>query len=326
MPVVKVVSQIGYGVSIFTLVVAFFVLLLSKRLRCPRNTLHMHLFVSFILRASMALLKDSLFVQGVGLPSDVAVSEGQLRFLPDKVNWACKLVTSIWQFCIMVNYSWILMEGLYLHNLIFMALFTDSSAITLYVLLGWGLPVLVVVPWVVLRATLEDHLCWTTHEIRALYLVIRLPIIASVLLRKWARSTLVLMPLFGVHYSLSLGMAYWLDPTLEMLWIFFDQLFASFQGFLVSLLYCLLNGEVRAELARVWHTIRGRAACSLVTEDSGVSSLLVLSRLQLARSRGTSLPELQTNGRASLHAHPNVAFRVAPPVQQAFLENENFTG
>ena len=30
------------------------------------------------------------------------------------------------------------MEGLYLHNLIFRALFTDSSAITLYVLLGWG--------------------------------------------------------------------------------------------------------------------------------------------------------------------------------------------
>lgn len=30
------------------------------------------------------------------------------------------------------------MEGLYLHNLIFLALFSDSSAITLYVILGWG--------------------------------------------------------------------------------------------------------------------------------------------------------------------------------------------
>ena len=38
----------------------------------------------------------------------------------------------------MANYSWIFMEGLYLHNLIFMALFTDSSAITIYILLGWG--------------------------------------------------------------------------------------------------------------------------------------------------------------------------------------------
>lgn len=30
------------------------------------------------------------------------------------------------------------MEGVYLHNIIFLAVFSDSSAITLYVILGWG--------------------------------------------------------------------------------------------------------------------------------------------------------------------------------------------
>jgi parathyroid hormone receptor 1 len=54
------------------------------------------------------------------------------------IQWECKLVTSLWQYFIMANYSWILMEGLYLHNLIFLALFTDSSAITIYIILGWG--------------------------------------------------------------------------------------------------------------------------------------------------------------------------------------------
>lgn len=53
-------------------------------------------------------------------------------------TWWCRLLIAIWQYFITANYSWILMEGLYLHNLIFRALFTDSSAITLYVLLGWG--------------------------------------------------------------------------------------------------------------------------------------------------------------------------------------------
>jgi 7 transmembrane receptor (Secretin family) len=53
-------------------------------------------------------------------------------------NWACKCLTSVWHFTVVANYSWILMEGLYLHNLIFMALFSDSSAITLHVVLGWG--------------------------------------------------------------------------------------------------------------------------------------------------------------------------------------------
>ena len=103
------------------------------------------------------------------------------------------------------------MEGLYLHNLIYLAPFSDGTAITLYVCLGWGelaffsplffksiekilsvrfeiiatflgLPVLFVVPWVAARATFEDTLCWTTHNHAAVFLIIRTPVIASVLI------------------------------------------------------------------------------------------------------------------------------------------------
>lgn len=48
------------------------------------------------------------------------------------------MIISIWQYFILANYTWILMEGLYLHNLIFLALFTDTSSISLYIGLGWG--------------------------------------------------------------------------------------------------------------------------------------------------------------------------------------------
>lgn len=65
------------------------------------------------------------------------VNEPNLRIFPHQ-TWACKLMICVWQYFILANYSWLLMEGLYLHSLIFMALFTDSSAITLYILLGWG--------------------------------------------------------------------------------------------------------------------------------------------------------------------------------------------
>lgn len=36
---------------------------LYRRLRCPRNVLHMHLFVSFILRAGMRFVKDEVFME-----------------------------------------------------------------------------------------------------------------------------------------------------------------------------------------------------------------------------------------------------------------------
>ncbi|XP_011495598.1 PREDICTED: parathyroid hormone 2 receptor-like [Ceratosolen solmsi marchali] len=282
LPMIKYISKVGYAVSFSTLVVAFCILASIKKLRCQRNILHMHLFASFMVRAFMFLLKNILFVAGVGLSTDVLIKNGNSYWLADKFesNWHCKAFTSTWQYCILANYSWILMEGLYLHNLIFCALFADANAnITVYIVLGWGLPAIFVTTWVILRALFEDIYCWTTHDNTLIFQIIRIPTTFSVVInfilfvnivrvllsklkstvsedtlryKRWARSTLVLVPLFGVHYSIFLGMSYsmGINETVEIVWLFCDQLFASFQGFFVAVLYCFLNGEVRAELSR----------------------------------------------------------------------------
>lgn len=114
---------------------------LRRKLRCPRNILHMHTFASFMMRASMALLKDTLFIFGIGLSSEMFTKDGDNYLLHNKFgsNWSCKVFISFWQYFILANYFWILMEGLYLHNLVFLALFTDAnSSIAIYVGLGWG--------------------------------------------------------------------------------------------------------------------------------------------------------------------------------------------
>ncbi|XP_050444865.1 vasoactive intestinal polypeptide receptor 2-like [Cataglyphis hispanica] len=286
LPIIRIVSQIGYGTSFTTLIVAMVVFSLLKKLRNPRNRLHMHLFVSFIMRAFMALLKDWIFIDGIGMAWNI-VFVGNSAFINERSMWICKAITSLWQYFIVANYSWILMEGLYLHNLVFKALCADTSTIALYILLGWGLPVLVVVPWIIIRATIEDTLCWTTHDNPLLFLVIRIPIIISILFnfllflnivrvllvklktsvhlqrkkmkyKRWAKSTMVLVPLFGIHYTFFLGLSYHKDYRIELIWLFCDQLFASFQGAFVALLYCLLNGEVRAEMRRAWRARRSK--------------------------------------------------------------------
>ncbi|XP_025075001.1 secretin receptor-like [Pogonomyrmex barbatus] len=290
-PVVKTISKLGYSISLFTLIIAFCILATIKKLRCPRNILHMHLFASFVMRAFMALLKDMLFVSGIGLAEAVIKVDGDYWLIDENDgNWHCKVFTSLWQYFILANYSWILMEGIYLHNLVFMALFTDAnSSIIGYVIFGWGLPAVFILPWVVTRIIFEDTYCWTTNVKPLLFLFIRVPTMLSILVsyihlsriyyiiynllhrdifkiitRRWARSTLVLVPLFGVHYAFFIGMSYSIgvNETVEIVWLFCDQLFASFQGFFVAVLYCFLNGEVRAEVSRAlrgvkWTHLRG---------------------------------------------------------------------
>ncbi|KAG0721400.1 Secretin receptor [Chionoecetes opilio] len=59
-------------------------------------------------------------------------------------------------------------------------LFTDSSAITLYILLGWGLPLGCVAVWATLRATLDDTHCWTVNNVQWIFWVsIRAPVAIS---------------------------------------------------------------------------------------------------------------------------------------------------
>ncbi|XP_077553709.1 secretin receptor-like [Haemaphysalis longicornis] len=282
LPTIKLISKIGYTVSFISLIIAFSILASVKKLRCPRNNLHLHLFLSFILRALAVLVKDAIFVDGIGLSPDMDFSQN---------NVDCKVFTSFWHYVLMANYCWILMEGLYLHSLVFLAFFTDSSSILRYVALGWGLPILFLVPWVVVRATLEDILCWTTNDTKSYFWIIRGPITVSIVVnfvlfinitrvlfvklfttqtqqarkyryRKWFKSTLVLVPLFGAHYAFLLGMSLAAaGDMLELVWLYIDQLFSSFQGFLVATLYCFLNAEVGTEARSIVERLRDAVPC-----------------------------------------------------------------
>lgn len=109
----------------------------------------------------------------------------------------------------MANYCWLLMEGLYIHNLIIFALFSDNTSILVYVILGWGLlaliisvvhffhiqfranlisfrffsglPMIFVALWVFFKIKLENEYCWTTRTDSKNFLIIRIPIIISIL-------------------------------------------------------------------------------------------------------------------------------------------------
>lgn len=50
----------------------------------------------------------------------------------------CKVTVLLFIYFLATNYFWILVEGLYLHSLIFMAFGSDSKYLWAFILIGWG--------------------------------------------------------------------------------------------------------------------------------------------------------------------------------------------
>lgn len=50
----------------------------------------------------------------------------------------CKVALFLSNYCILANYSWLLVEGHYLHSLIILSLRSQKKRLHWYILLGWG--------------------------------------------------------------------------------------------------------------------------------------------------------------------------------------------
>uniref|UniRef100_A0A670IVR3 Parathyroid hormone/parathyroid hormone-related peptide receptor n=1 Tax=Podarcis muralis TaxID=64176 RepID=A0A670IVR3_PODMU len=271
----RIIYTVGYSISLASLVVAMCILCYFKRLHCTRNYIHLHLFASFVCRAVSIFVKDLVLYS-------TSRHEGlqKTMFASPFFQAGCKVAVTIFLYFLATNHYWILVEGLYLHSLIFMAFLSNKSYLWALTLIGWGVPAVVVSVWASVRASLADTQCWdlSAGNMKWIYQV---PILAAVVVnfflflnivrvlasklwetnagkldprqqyRKLLKSTLVLMPLFGVHYVVFMAIPY--TAVSSVLWqiqMHYEMLFNSLQGFFVALIYCFCNGEVQAEIKK----------------------------------------------------------------------------
>uniref|UniRef100_A0A8C0UCJ0 Secretin receptor n=1 Tax=Cyanistes caeruleus TaxID=156563 RepID=A0A8C0UCJ0_CYACU len=129
------IYTVGYSISLGSLTVAVLILGYFRRLHCTRNYIHMHLFVSFMLRAVSIFVKDAVLYSGSALEEMERISEEDLKSITEV---GCKVAVTFFLYFLATNYYWILVEGLYLHSLIFMAFFSEKKYLWGFTLFGWG--------------------------------------------------------------------------------------------------------------------------------------------------------------------------------------------
>uniref|UniRef100_A0A8C3W3V8 Glucagon receptor n=1 Tax=Catagonus wagneri TaxID=51154 RepID=A0A8C3W3V8_9CETA len=273
---------VGYSLSLGALLLALAILLGLSKLHCTRNYIHVNLFASFVLRASSVLVADALlktrYSQRIGDDLSVGI------WLSDGAAAGCRVAAVFMQYGVVANYCWLLVEGAYLHSLLGLAAAPRRSCLPLYLGIGWGAPMLFVIPWAVVKCLFENIQCWTSNDNMGFWWILRFPVFLAILINffifvrilhvlvaklrarqmrctdykfRLAKSTLTLIPLLGVH---EVVFAFATDEhtqgSLRSAKLFFDLFLSSFQGLLVAVLYCFLNKEVQSELLRHWHRWR----------------------------------------------------------------------
>ncbi|KAL8585808.1 hypothetical protein ACOMHN_065158 [Nucella lapillus] len=343
----KLLYTIAYGISLGSLIIAVFILCCCRRLKSKSNTLHVNLFLAFILRAVLSFTKEALFVQHLGLDKDVrTLPDGRLQFIPHGTHWECRTLVSLFFYSICVSQMWIFVEGLYLHMLIYSTLSTERRGVRLYVLSGWLSPLLFFIPWVIAKVTMDNHFCWTIPTKPNLFWIMNAPLMATIVVnfvfflnivrvlvsrvrsadrhigrqhqyRRLAKFILVLVPLFGVLYMV----IYIIFPMsfssheLDIRQLYIEMTYNSFQGFILAVVFCFLNEEVHAEIRWLWMRNKTMRRDSMVLTRSYVLSSF---RKHIVHTRGHNSRPMRpntvlSNGKLGDSQSPVLQVRVSRP-------------
>ncbi|XP_034408741.1 secretin receptor [Cyclopterus lumpus] len=266
---VKTMYTAGYTLSLISLSIAVTIFCLFRKLHCTRNHIHIQLFISFILRAIFIFVRDSLLFTDEEL------------YHCDYYPVACKVALTLSNYSILANYSWLLAEGHFLFTLVSRSFFSLRKHLAWYIVLSWGLPLIVIVSWGCAKYFYEDEGCWETRKHEWIWWILRVPVLLTIsmnlifflgLLRilvnklrmpdaqrnefcqykRLIKSTFFLVALFGLHYILFVFLPVEVSSSMFKIWTFAELALSSTQGFVVAVLYCFMNGEVQHEFQRRW--------------------------------------------------------------------------
>ncbi|XP_032894627.1 growth hormone-releasing hormone receptor-like [Amblyraja radiata] len=241
---IQTIYTVGYSLSLIVLSIAVVILLIFRNLHCNRNYIHIQLFISFILRSLSVMIKDAVLFGNANTDHC------------DLSTVGCKVAVVFCYFSTMTNYFWLLVEALYLNLLLLVTFSYDRGYMWWWSLLGWGVPIVCTAAWVVTKLQFENTECWDVIEDSPYWWIVKGPIVASVAInlvlfvnivrilvqkliprelhlanslqyRRLMKSTMLLVPLFGIHYIVC---AFPPNGAVLAIKLYLELCIGSFQG------------------------------------------------------------------------------------------------
>jgi corticotropin releasing hormone receptor 1 len=263
---------VGYVLSLITLSIALGIFTYFKELRCLRNRIHMNLMWSYMLMYCMWIVTlTALGSKGGGGGSSIA----------------CVFIVTLLHYFHISTFFWMFVEGLYLYILVVETLTRENFKLRVYVCIGWGLPMVFILIWVVVKSFIpsagdpstctwfnSNYVDWIFQGPTVAVLLLNLAFLLAIMwvlitklrsantvetqqYHKAAKALLVLMPLLGITYVITIY-APTPDKKSEIIFECIRAVLLSTQGFTVALFYCFLNTEVQNTVRHHFETWKTR--------------------------------------------------------------------
>ncbi|XP_014469715.1 PREDICTED: PDF receptor [Dinoponera quadriceps] len=310
----RTLEFVGLSISLVALLASLVIFCRFRSLRNTRTRIHKNLFVAMV---GQVLIRLTLYI-------DFAIFRRKTHGMQRGIGNTpvlCEVSYVLLEYVKTAMFTWMFIEGLFLHNMVTVTVFQETSYYRMYRLVGWGGPVLITLAWAVVMAFYYHPKskflrCWSGYNLSSYFWILEGPRFAVILLNflfllniirvlvvklrqshtseikqilKAVRATVVLLPLLGITNMLFMIGAPLDNVKKFALWSYSAHFLRSFQGLFIATLYCFLNGEVRLAL------------------DKTIAVYLSLRRINLQTRRQSTFSDYQlhriTSERPSDHTN-----------------------
>lgn len=267
---------VGLGLSLVSLLISISIFSYFRRLRVFRNLLHLQLMIAILMVAVIRLILyiDLIFTDRLG-PHNLNNNDGKTI---NTMVFLCEAMFFMLEYFKTVAFCWMFLEGFYLHNQLVFTVFEAEPHLTPYLMAGYGFPLAHTFLWlavILVKKQGKMERClgsyylepefWLLDGPRMFELVVNLFFICNVIrvlwtkvsqshntseldrMKKSVKAALMLIPLLGIP---NIMQTIPFSPTKDnivyfAIWTYCASFTYMYQGFMIAIIYCFTNKEVR---------------------------------------------------------------------------------